>query len=542
MSRLTSETRDSSVVSLVNGKETARVIVCVLGDTGRSPRMQYHALSFAKLGYAVTLIGYTGEPCIPDVQKMTSIQDRRLHVPELPTLLRRVPLLPTAWKAISVLFHMFFIFVFHPKADLILVQNPPCIPVIAAAVLADLLLVWRHSRIVIDWHNLGYTMFQEKLGKSHILVFITLVLETIFAHFCDLHWAVSKAMSSYVHQFFRIKEKPQVLYDRPHGAFVRSGSTIEQRHSLLMKLGYTVESLFPGSGRRDGEVVGTISTIQTRVVHKTPRSKPRVELRKDDSFVPIVISSTSWTPDEDFSILLNALLAIEARVKDTRKRNKILVCITGKGPMKESFEQTVAKHCEEGRLGTHVAVRTIWLEPQDYPIFMGCATLGVCLHTSTSGLDLPMKVLDMFGSGLPVCAVHFETLPELIQHDSNGLIFKIDDDSASYVRPIHPVTGRHSEQLVTQLLHCLFDLRPSSRSRESGSDVLQRLKQEAMKISSWDENWDDIVPSVLLGNCRNTQKIRLPYILRFCLKGVFWSILLVFFIPTATKEAIYSYI
>lgn len=37
---------------------TAQVLV--LGDIGRSPRMQYHALSIAKHGGTVELIGYHG--------------------------------------------------------------------------------------------------------------------------------------------------------------------------------------------------------------------------------------------------------------------------------------------------------------------------------------------------------------------------------------------------------------------------------------------------------------------------------------------------
>ena len=42
-------------------KKSNRVCVLVIGDIGRSPRMQNHALSLAEAGYSVDFVGLPGK-------------------------------------------------------------------------------------------------------------------------------------------------------------------------------------------------------------------------------------------------------------------------------------------------------------------------------------------------------------------------------------------------------------------------------------------------------------------------------------------------
>lgn len=103
-------------------------------------------------------------------------------------------------------------------------------------------------------------------------------------------------------------------------------------------------------------------------------------MRKDRP--ALLVSSTSWTPDEDFSVLLDALTRLDSRATSGASPSLpfVVVVVTGKGPEKERY----VKQMRASKM-SRVALCTAWLEPDDYPLLLGSADLGISLHTSTSG-------------------------------------------------------------------------------------------------------------------------------------------------------------
>lgn len=63
-------------------KQMPHYAVVVLGDLGRSPRMQYHCTSLAKIsGATIDFIGYGGERCIDEIENNENISLRYLSTP-----------------------------------------------------------------------------------------------------------------------------------------------------------------------------------------------------------------------------------------------------------------------------------------------------------------------------------------------------------------------------------------------------------------------------------------------------------------------------
>jgi len=176
--------------------------------------------------------------------------------------------------------------------------------------------------------------------------------------------------------------------------------------------GGSVTTLYDRAGP---QFKGRTSVVAKRDLENRLISKG-VMKRGFSEFDFVIVSSTSWTKDEDFSLLLEALPEYSVRT-GTEKRT--LLFITGKGEMREEFENNFNL-----KKFTNITLVTAWLPASDYPLVLGLADVGVSVHTSTSGLDLPMKVVDMLGSEVAVVALNFPALPELLGHkEEGGLVF-----------------------------------------------------------------------------------------------------------------------
>lgn len=379
-----------------------RVAVVVLGDLGRSPRMQYHALALAGEGADVDLIGYRGRPVDGAVA-----QHPRIRVRPLPEPLRQraprslfVPAAMADLAAQTVRLAELLLTTGH-RLDLLLVQNPPAFPTL---VVAALIARASRCRVVVDWHNFGADLLGLKMGHRSPVVTAARLAERALGRRADAHLCVSTAMGQTLAQDWGVRDA-RVLRDRPAKQLGRLAPAARQELYDRLQL----------------------------PVRADAASRPAV-----------IVTSSSWTADEDFSVLLEAMRICDtARAQETSRLPSLLFVMTGDGPLRAVWERRIQA------LGlTRVQCRTLWLDAADYPRLLGAADLGVCVHRSTSGVDLPMKIADMFGAGLPVCALDYgPALAELVRDGVNGKLFSTADELAACLRALLDGFPMHLEAL-----------------------------------------------------------------------------------------------
>lgn len=362
-------------------------------------------------------------------------------LPQPPPILRSkaLPFLLTGpLKVLHQIYSLFIALGYRvPPSRWLLVQNPPSIPTL---ILALFICFLRNTHLIVDWHNYGWTILAGTKGPSHPFVKISKYYETTLGRWAPTaNFTVTNAMSRQLRNPpYSIKSPVLTLHDRPSEIFQPIGSQ-EARKLFLNKIEETRENAEDiMAGRRK-----------------------------------LLVSSTSWTPDEDFSILLDALISYSKSTKASGSTlPPISAIITGKGPQKELYLRRISELEEAGKLD-NVSISTAFLPIEDYAKLLACADLGVCLHMSSSGVDLPMKVVDMFGAGLPVVGYSgYESWPELVTENMNGRGF----------------------ETAPQLANVLVEL-----FGEKGLKKLETLREGAVQEGKrrWDDEWDEVAGRVL---------------------------------------------
>ena len=413
-----------------------RAAVIALGDLGRSARMQYHAHALVSNGVDVDLVGLEGTPLPKRVTDDPRITVHRIKGPRsrirqslygsgyaVVGLFDAVRLSLRLWRTLRRL----------PRPDVVLVQNPPAFPTVTVTWFS---LRRRGVRFIIDWHNLGYTFLRLRLGRWHPAVRLARWYERRDARRVEANLCVSRGLAAFLESRFGVTNA-HVLYDRPASTFVPIERADRERFR---------QALFGRLGVRTGTA-------------------------------GFIVCPTSWTEDEDFDVIIEAVVRLEQRIRgweaaaSGRRSPGLVVLVTGDGERRAEFERRFA-----GLPARRIQLRALWLEPEDYPRVVGSADLGLCLHRSSSGLDIPMKVADLFGAGVPVLALDYGAcLAERVRHGDNGLLFST------------------AEQLA-EILFDLFEGYPADQKR------LERLRAGARRSArpTWEEGWAREARPVLL--------------------------------------------
>jgi beta-1,4-mannosyltransferase len=352
-----------------------RTAVIAIGDLGRSPRMLNHALELARSGVEVDLIGLDGEPVPAAVAGHPRIRIHRLRAFERLRARRWRFAFATlaAGRQLLLATQLAWVLAIRlRRVEVLLLQNPPAFPAL------PLVLVhrrWRRSRVVLDWHQTTAAMLELRMrrwgGRSRLAAWLGGVERRLARH-ADHHLCVSEALREYLAQRWKIDAAVV-----PDLATERFGPPLaaDPRHA-------------GATGGRPAVVVGP----------------------------------SGWSADDDFDLLLEALHDWDALLSRRLERRPVPLArfvLTGRGERRQEVEATLRETSWR-----HIEVRTAWFSPEEYPSALAGADLGLSLHASAGGLDVPIKLCELLACGVPVlCLDYGPAVRERIRDGVNGRLF-----------------------------------------------------------------------------------------------------------------------
>jgi beta-1,4-mannosyltransferase len=292
----------------------------------------------------------------------------------------------TALRSACLFFESLWVLLLRtPRPDAVLVQNPPTIPTLLAAWIAARM---RRSLFIVDWHNFGYSMLSPRLDPAHFVVQLAKSWEGWLGRKADAHFCVSQAMRQILVDNFGLVA-PIVLYDKPR--------------ELL--------PLLPVHER---------SALARNVLSRAGLTLP--------CGTALAVCPTSWSADEDMDLLLEGLERWDSQAPSSPLL-RLMVLITGRGPLRLEFEQRLSQLSWR-----RVLPHTAFFDPADYRELLRAAHIGFSLHRSSSGVDLPMKIMDLFGARTPASVLDYgPCLAEQIQSGQTALTFRDSHEFAQRI-------------------------------------------------------------------------------------------------------------
>jgi len=165
--------------------------VIVLGDVGRSPRMQYHTQSLLEENFNVDLIGYVETKPLESL--ITAQPQCKIHELTAVPITNLTPIIKlmfkTIWQTLSLLIALISI----RRPNLLLLQNPPGIPTLCVCYFYCLIT---RCKFIIDWHNYTYTVLALTMAKGErsFICRLAKFMEGYFGAKANAHFCVTKAM------------------------------------------------------------------------------------------------------------------------------------------------------------------------------------------------------------------------------------------------------------------------------------------------------------------------------------------------------------